>query len=621
MRLAEPLPSLCIVVGVSTCPPIEDLLVAVQRETVSVALVRHLDGCAECRDAFDVLEAGEATVEEAWEPLAMRYRLLGVKAQGGQGVICYARDVLLDREVAVKLISIEDASSDDLLDEARRLAMFSHPRVVRVYDAGVDAGHVFVVMELIDGLSADLLALAPTFSKRDAVRIALQASEGLDAMHRAGLVHGDISPRNIVVGSDGQVVLVDLGLSGSGKTTGGTPGFVAPEVIRTQRRSSLSDQYALGRVLEFLLSGVSTQAQGALLVARRACAPQPARRFSSLAVMRWRLRTASVRRWLVAGALGLLCLAVSGTTESPATLMTQLETAVLERADSGTDQETAALVAQAEALAIRSDERKLILRSHLLAAKFPKDDAAGRESVAQALVLAESLRDDEARADALALASFYSETPGDRLFLADYSARVNPLGLLSSLSLALAGGKPKEPAEPNTELAKTLAVIRTLSAIGDPDVPVEAVDCSFLEDRLDRSGCLAITAAALADKEPALAIDRAERALELLGSEHPRDEHCMAYEARGVARLEENPIAALQDLEAAAACCSDCTDLDTAANAAAQAYALVRLNRLEDAAALLPRIEPRAKSLQPTPRRFLERTRAALWAEARSGKN
>lgn len=557
-------------------------------------------------------------MEEVWEPLAMRYRLLGVKAQGGQGVICHAHDVLLDREVAVKLISIEDESSETLLDEARRLAMFSHPRVVRVYDAGVDAGHVFVVMELIDGVSADLLALTPTFSRRDAVRIALQASEGLDAMHRAGLVHGDISPRNIVVDRDGEVVLVDLGLSGSGKVAGGTRGFVAPEVTRTQRRSSLSDQYALGRVLELLLSGVSAQAQGALLVARRASDPQPARRFHSLAAMRWRLRTASVRRWLVAGALGLLCLAVSGTSESPADLMSQIEAAAIERAGSGADTEIAVLVAQAEALAIRSDERKLLLRSHLLTAKFPKDDAHGRESVAQALALAESLDDDEARADALALASLYAQSADDQLFLADYSARVDPQGLLSSFSLALAGGKPKEPTALDADQARTFAVIRALSTIGDPDMPAEPLDCGFLGEAEERGLCLAIDAAALADKNPSLAIARAGLALELLASKAGRDERCMAFEARGIAQLEDNAPAALEDLKAAEACCSDCSEVETASNAAAQAYALVRLNRLKEAANLLPRIEPREKSLQPTPRRFLERTRAALWAEARS---
>ncbi len=547
----------------------------------------------------------------------MRYRLLGVKAQGGQGVICRARDVLLDREVAVKLICIEDGSPDVLLDEARRLAMFSHPRVVRVHDAGVDDGHVFVVMELIDGVSSDLLALTPTFSKKDAVRITLQASEGLDAMHRAGLVHGDISPRNIVVGRDGQVVLVDLGLSGSGKMRGGTPGFVAPEVVRTQRGSSLSDQYALGRVLEFLLSGVSTHTQGALLVARRACNPRPDRRFHSLAAMRLRLRTASARRWLVTGALALLCLIVPGAVESPAVLMSQLEAAAFERADAGADHETAGLVARAKALAVHSDERRLMLRAHLLEAKFAQDETHGRESVEQALVLAESLDDDEALADALALASFYAQTPGDRLFFADSSARVDPQGLLSSLSLALAGGQPKEPTEADTDLARSLAVIRAFSAIGDPSVVVGPVDCTFLEDRLERSGCLAIAAAAVADKEPSLAIARADLALELLGSADAGDQHCLAYEARGVARLEDDAAAALEDLGIAAACCSDCTDLEVASNAAAQAYALVGLSRLDDAAALLPHIEPRESSLQPTPRRFLERTRAALWAQAR----
>ncbi len=620
LRFLEALLSLCRFLDVQPCPPIEDLLVATERETLGRTLDLHIRDCAQCRDALEILRADDEAPDERSTPLAMRYQLLGVKAQGGQGVICDARDLLLDREVAVKLLSIEDPSSTVLLDEARRLARFAHPRVVRVHDAGVDAGQVFVVMELIDGVSADVLALAATFSVRDAIRIVRQASEGLDALHREGLVHGDVSPRNIVVNRDGEAVLVDLGLSGSIEASGGTPGFVAPEVWRTRKASPASDQYALGRVLEFLLERTSPHAQGAALVARRACDPDPANRFASLAALRWRLGAAPARRWFGAASLGFLCLGVSWTTEPAGSVMTYIEASALERSAAGADAEVAGLVATASDLAGRADERALMLRAHLLAAKFAPSDAHGRESVARALMLAESLGDDEAHAEALALASLYATSTEDRLFLADYAARVDTGGVFPSVVLAFAGGEP-QPADAEPDLVRSLAVIRALNTIGHPDLEAAPLDCAFVDDPLARALCVAVDAAALSDKAPPLAIERADLALELLANEHAPGERCLPLQARGVALIEGDPSAALEDLQRAARCYEDDGEDEPAPNAAARAYALVKLNRASEAEAIVERLEDRAASLAPTPRRFLEHTRSALRPETRNEKN
>lgn len=540
----------------------------------------------------------------------MRYRLVGVKAQGAQGVICHAVDVVLGRDVAIKLIPTRGRNPQAALEEARRLAKFAHPRVVRVYDAGVEDDHVFIVMELIDGVPADVFALDSRFTAADAARITLQASEGLEALHDAGLVHGDISLRNIVVDRDGQVVLVDLGLSASGMALGGTPGFVAPEVTQTSCASPQSDQYALGRVLTLLLQHVPGHAQALERVASKASARAAKSRFSSLSAMRRSLRLAPARRWGTV-ALFVCLLGLSWTGESPAAQMTRIEDEAFARARDEGFEGASALVRQAEELALQEDEQRLLLRARLLAARLAESPSKRQASLEEAFALAQALDDDKAQAEVLGLSASWAEDHEDRLLLANMSALLDPQGPISALVRAQEG-QPVAPMPSNPQASLTLAMVRAADTIEEPDAPVVPLDCDSIVPRWERGACYAVDAAALADKEPAQAFEHANVALSLLSGVGDDDVLCLAYWARGVASLDDDPSAARADFVEVVGCRTESSDEDVASDNAALAYALVRLGRLEDARALLPMIEPWEADLPTTPLRFVEGVREAV---------
>ena len=140
--------------------------------------------------------------------VAGRYRLSERLGTGGMSVVWRARDEVLDREVAVKVLSPETAADPMLLDrirvEARAAARLRHPHVVEVHDFGeTEDGLPFVVMELVDGRSlADLLAKGP-LPWRTAVTIGAQVADALGAAHARGIVHRDVKPSNVMVTADG----------------------------------------------------------------------------------------------------------------------------------------------------------------------------------------------------------------------------------------------------------------------------------------------------------------------------------------------------------------------------------------------------------------------------------
>ena len=220
-------------------------------------------------------------------------RLEREAAGGGMGVVWEATQIALGRRVAVKVIA--PALADDpefrerFVREAQLTASVHHPNIVDVYDAGAQDGVLYIVMRFVDGvdLRTVLREQAPLEPGR-AVRICEQVGDALDAAHRAGLIHRDVTPSNILLSGSGtaeQAALTDFGLvkhldtEGHTKTGAwfGTLAYVAPEALRDEPITGAADTYSLGCVLYRMLTGEVPFARGndAAVVAAHLSDPPP----------------------------------------------------------------------------------------------------------------------------------------------------------------------------------------------------------------------------------------------------------------------------------------------------------------------------------------------------------
>jgi serine/threonine-protein kinase len=199
--------------------------------------------------------------------LGGRYRLRSRLAAGGMGAVWAAEDLVLGREVAVKVLG-EALATDHLAAlrlrrEARAAGRLVHPGIARVLDLGEDGGRPYLVMELLHGESlAARLARAGALAPAEAVRVVAAAADALEVAHRAGIVHRDVKPGNVFVTSEGEAKLLDFGIaSAAGDTavTGGdvlgTAAYLAPERVLGHQATPAADVYALGVLLYELLAG------------------------------------------------------------------------------------------------------------------------------------------------------------------------------------------------------------------------------------------------------------------------------------------------------------------------------------------------------------------------------
>src|SRR2546422_4023612 len=200
--------------------------------------------------------------------LGGRYRLGRRIASGGMGTVWEAMDDVLGRRVAVKALSDALASDERFVErfrrEARAAAGLSHPNVAGVFDYGEDDGRPFIVMELIQGETlAERLARHGRLPPEEAVQIAIQAAGALEAAHRAGVIHRDVKPANIMLTPRREVKVMDFGiaaaawdprLTATGSTLG-TATYVSPEQASGDRVTPASDVYSLGVVLYEMLAG------------------------------------------------------------------------------------------------------------------------------------------------------------------------------------------------------------------------------------------------------------------------------------------------------------------------------------------------------------------------------
>jgi serine/threonine-protein kinase len=200
--------------------------------------------------------------------IADRYALEDRIAVGGMGEVWRARDVVLDRRVAVKVLKAEYAADPRFLDrfraEAKHTAALSHPGIASIYDYGEIADMAFLVMEYVDGepLSA-LLGRAGRLPADRALDIVGQAGLALQAAHEAGVIHRDVKPGNLIVRPDGVVKVTDFGIARAVDAapvtqTGmvvGTAAYLSPEQAAGKPLTPASDVYSLGVVTYECLAG------------------------------------------------------------------------------------------------------------------------------------------------------------------------------------------------------------------------------------------------------------------------------------------------------------------------------------------------------------------------------
>jgi tetratricopeptide (TPR) repeat protein/tRNA A-37 threonylcarbamoyl transferase component Bud32 len=240
--------------------------------------------------------------------LAGAFRIDARIGAGGGGVVYRARDVRLNRDVAVKL---HRDSDDRLLDEARVTARLAHPNVVAVYEVGVVDGRLFLAMEYVAGGTLRAWLRSGKRTTDEVLDRFLAAARGLAAAHDAGLVHRDFKPDNVLVGVDGRVRVADFGLArdladaddpDAGAAVG-TPAFMSPEQRRGAAADARSDQYSFCCALDAAIAAAA-QPRWLRPVLARGLDEDPERRWPSMRALISRIeRARRVRRLAVVAAI------------------------------------------------------------------------------------------------------------------------------------------------------------------------------------------------------------------------------------------------------------------------------------------------------------------------------
>jgi serine/threonine protein kinase len=231
-------------------------------------------------------------VAAAWPELDDRYSISGVAGQGGMGTVYVAHDRVLDRDVAVKVLDVADRSgarASRILREAHILGRLDHPAIVPVHDAGtLPDGRTFYVMKLVRGRRLDE-ALTKGTALADRLLLFGRVLDAVAFAHSLGIVHRDLKPENIMVGSFGEVYVMDWGVAlttaqpAPPDVIAGTPGFMAPEQEQSAAVDARADVYALGGVLQHLLLPSPPPALTAIVAKARQ--PDAAERYQTVGAL------------------------------------------------------------------------------------------------------------------------------------------------------------------------------------------------------------------------------------------------------------------------------------------------------------------------------------------------
>ncbi len=199
------------------------------------------------------------------------YKILGKLGAGAMATVYKAKQLSLDRAVAIKVLPRKFTSSPQFIErfyaEGRAAALLNHPNIVQAYDVGKAGDYHYFVMEFVDGTTVyDEIVKAKRYAEKDAIDVLSQVAEALAHAHGRGLVHRDVKPKNIMITKGGVAKLADMGLARAisdkeaaeaeqGKAFG-TPYYISPEQIRGEMNlTPAADIYSLGATLYHMLTG------------------------------------------------------------------------------------------------------------------------------------------------------------------------------------------------------------------------------------------------------------------------------------------------------------------------------------------------------------------------------
>jgi len=198
-----------------------------------------------------------------------RYQLESKLGSGGMAVVFKARDLMLERPIAIKVLRKDYSSSvgfrERFRQEAKAAANLTHPNIVTVHDFGYDKESLFIVMEYVPGITLkELIKNRGRFSTEEAIPLIVQACAGIGYAHRAGLIHCDVKPQNMLVTPDQRVKVADFGIARAlasiqsnehSAIVWGSPQYFSPEQATGKAPVPASDVYGLGCVLYEMLTG------------------------------------------------------------------------------------------------------------------------------------------------------------------------------------------------------------------------------------------------------------------------------------------------------------------------------------------------------------------------------